>query len=460
MLYCNYQETRMSKTTHNSITTIEQAIQILAYNEHFWEDFKVHPMDHKTVNSLADAPYAWTEKQGRLALALLKRYHTLFKKFNIDLSELLQNPVYKDPFRVIDHIKSVEQYQHEDGRELIEIKFPYNEKLISLLRTLKNKKADGLVPMIYDGESKKWTIQYTELTCYYVTLIAVRYDFNIITPNILEDFEEIKREKLVYRPAVIQLKDNEIHIENANENLTEWWNKNYKNKKILHQFDVLKNLSITSLIPAPVAEQSTLVEKIATSMHTTLWIDRKQYSRADFLRSLEELDLFPAMVPMSGMLEQFKEVEDFEEWYRAFEELGYSHSQIAWGLTLEKAPGINTDDRKDDDMLYSGNADYVYGKDTPVAEREQMRTRWDELALESKVSKHIDQNTKLVILRNRIPRTLMKSGIRLRCGFAMQDTQYWPTNTETLARVVDNLPKRLYYVSRKPGFLETNIVQI
>jgi hypothetical protein len=93
---------------------------------------------------------------------------------------------------------------------------------------------------------------------------------------------------------------------------------------------VLKNLSITSLIPAPVAEQSTLVEKIATSMHTTLWIDRKQYSRADFLRSLEELDLFPAMVPMSGMLEQFKEVEDFEEWYRAFEELGYSHSQIAW----------------------------------------------------------------------------------------------------------------------------------
>jgi hypothetical protein len=76
----------MVKTTHNSITTIEQAIQILAYNEHFWEDFKVHPMDRKTVTSLADAPYAWTEKQGRLALALLKRYHTLFQKYGIDLS--------------------------------------------------------------------------------------------------------------------------------------------------------------------------------------------------------------------------------------------------------------------------------------------------------------------------------------------------------------------------------------
>ena len=89
-----------------------------------------------------------------------------------------------------------------------------------------------------------------------------------------------------------------------------------------------------------------------------------------------------------------------------------------------------------------------------------MRDRWDNLALESKVSKHIDKRTKLIILRNKIPRTLMKSGMRLRCGFALQDTQYWPTNTETLSRVVDNLPKRLYYVSRKPGFVENNIVQI
>ena len=35
----------MVKTTHNAITTIEQGIQILAYNDRFWEDFKVHPMD-------------------------------------------------------------------------------------------------------------------------------------------------------------------------------------------------------------------------------------------------------------------------------------------------------------------------------------------------------------------------------------------------------------------------------
>ena len=449
----------MVKTTHNSIDTIEQAIQILAYNEHFWEEFQVHPMDRKTVNSLADAPYAWTEKQGRLALALLKRYHTLFQKYNIDLSKLLHNPVYRDPFRVIDYVKSVEQYQHEDGRELIEIKFPYNEKLISLLRTLKNKKADKMVPAIYDGESKKWTLSYTELTCYYVTLMAIRYDFKIVTPHILEDFEEIRKEKLSYRPPVIKLKDNEIIIDHANENLTEWWNNNYKDKAMLHQFDVLKNLSLPSVIPTTINESATLAEKIAMSMDTNLWIDSKQYSKKDFLMALKELDLFPAMAPMSGMIEKFEEVEEFEEWYRAFEEVGFRRSQIAWGLTLEAAPSI-VPDKHDTDMWYSGNSDYVYGEKTATADRELMQDRWNDLVLESKSSKYIDTNTKLVIIRNRIPRTLMKSKIRLRCGFALQDTTYWPTNTETLSRVVDNLPKRLYYVSRKPGFLETNIVQI
>jgi len=448
----------MSKTTNNSITTVEQAIQILAYNEHLWEDFKVHPMDRKTVNSLAEAPYAWTEKQGRLALTLLKRYHTLFKKFGIDLSALILNPVYRDPFRVIDYVKSVEQYQHEDGREMIEVKFPYNEKLISLLRCLKNKKADKMVPAVYDGESKKWTLSYTELTCYYVTLIAVRYDFNIVTPHILEDFENIKKEKLAYRPPVIKLKDDMVVIDHANESLPEWWNNNYKDRKMIHQLDVLKNLSIRCVLPSA-AEQSTLAEKIAMSMNTNLWIDRNRHSKIDFLNALKELELFPAMVPMSGMIEKFEEVEEFEAWYRAFDEMRFSRSQIAWGFTLEDAPSIVAD-KHDTDMWYAGNSDYVYGKETATADRELMQDRWNELVLESKTSKYIDNNTKLVILRNRIPRTLMRSKIRLRCGFALQDTTYWPTNTETLSRVVDNLPKRLYYVSRKPGFLETNIVQI
>ena len=59
--------------------TINEALKILAYNDFLWAEapntlIKPHPKDHETVRSLAESQYAWTEKQARLALVILKRY--------------------------------------------------------------------------------------------------------------------------------------------------------------------------------------------------------------------------------------------------------------------------------------------------------------------------------------------------------------------------------------------------
>lgn len=448
----------MHKTTNISIATINEAIRILAYNEHFWDGFKPHGMDRRTVASLADSPYSWTEKQGKLALVILKRYHTLFQKYKIDLSELLDKPVYESPFRVIDYIKSVDIYADEETQsEMIELKFPYNEKIIKLVRCLKNEKVDNLLPMLYDGETKKWTIPYTEITCYYITLIAVRYDFKILNNILLKDYEEVKKEKLSYKRPVVKLKDKEIQIENGNDNLLDWW-KTYQKKNILHQLDVLKNLELQSNIPSINLTNSRLAEKIAMSMQTNFWVDRKKYSKIDFLKALEELDMFPALSPMSGVLEQFNQIVEYEEWYKAFEKLSWSKEQIAWGLTLEEPPSINQAD-KNKDFFYAGGSDFIYGKNTAMDEREKMQDRWFNIFLESKASKYIDKNTKIIITRNRIPRTLIKSKIELKCSFCMQDTVFWPTTSESINRVVDNLSKRLYYISNMPSF-DTNVVQV
>ena len=60
--------------------TINEAINILAYNDFFYitspklknELVNPHPKDRETVMSLANAQYPWTEKQGKLAVILLK----------------------------------------------------------------------------------------------------------------------------------------------------------------------------------------------------------------------------------------------------------------------------------------------------------------------------------------------------------------------------------------------------
>ena len=81
--------------------TINEALKILAYNDYFWANpsmiggtgaIKPHPKDFDTVKSLAESQYAWTEKQAKLALVILKRYLTKFQAYGMDIKTLLDNP--------------------------------------------------------------------------------------------------------------------------------------------------------------------------------------------------------------------------------------------------------------------------------------------------------------------------------------------------------------------------------
>ena len=60
------------------------------------------------------------------------------------------------------------------------MRFPYNKKLVTLIRILKDKRDLPGGYAQYDGEVKKWTFKQTDVTTYYLTLIAVRYDFKFV----------------------------------------------------------------------------------------------------------------------------------------------------------------------------------------------------------------------------------------------------------------------------------------
>lgn len=428
---------------NKSITTVEEAIQILAYNEHLWDGFSPHGKDRTTVNSLAEAPYAYTEKQGKLAVALLKRYHTLFQKFNLDLTHLINNPVYKEPFRVIDYAKSMERYIEND-KEWIEMKFPYNLKIINLIRALKSK-SDRMIPAIYHGEQKRWQIACTELTLYYCTLIAVRYDFKIVNPEILDDFEDVKKEKLSYQPPRAKLTNGGLTMENAPESLTEWWNNNYADKSFLHQCDVLKELEIENNINFATTENSTLADKIATWKHREMFVDRNKWTKTQFLGALQELDSLPALVTTGNEFSHYRDIEELYNWYQAMKAIGFDSEQVAWGYTIDDVPDWRKSHQSDEDKFFHGDP---YPKEFPEDKREKLYDRWQEMRLASKANKHVDENTKIVFVKTRLPRTLIKSKIKLKSTFTMFDTAYWPTGTETMGRVVDNLPKRIYYITR------------
>ena len=265
--------------------TINEALKILAYNDYFWyshpktpnTQINAHPKDFETVKSLAEAQYAWTEKQAKLAVVILKRYLTKFQAHGMDIKQLLDNPQYEQPFRVINFEKSIEKFIDDDEITKIELKFPYTKKIISLVRMLKDYKDLPGMYAKYDGENKKWTFLHSDVTVYFLTLIAIRYDFKFITPELYDEYLEVKKEKCSYKKPVARLIGNEIIVDNAEESFYEYWNTNVKNEKPLIQVDRLKEFGISTQ-NLKVRSWTELGKKIALCTKTKAWINKNDYS--------------------------------------------------------------------------------------------------------------------------------------------------------------------------------------
>jgi len=433
----------MSNTQPLIPENIQKAVEILAYNENMWEGFTVHGKDVSTVRSLAESDYAWTEKQGRLALAMIKRYKTLFTKYGIDIQPLIDKPVWRDEFRKIDFEKSIRSYTDELGNHKIELKFPYNEKIIKLVRCLNHQKLRGLKFSQYDGESKSWTFDYIDVNCYFLALISIRYDFQILNPEIIDDYENIKKEKLNYKKMSAYIQDEEIKFKNADESFDEWWNKNYKNKKFIQQLDVVnKNIYCDKNFTTVTSEKSHLADVIACSTNRNIWIDRNKYSLKETLSALMELNDFPIFVPYAE-LETHKDLKEVENFFKAWKGLGLADSGISFTYDFKEP----IDFRAKTEDTYS--LESVYGT-KHLGERKDIYERWLDLVSFSRTSKIISNQTKVIFINRKLSRTFLKSNLRPRVALNIEDNSFWPTGSNTVNILVDNLSKRLYYTSRKP----------
>ena len=426
--------------------TINEALKILAYNDYFWSDpqkahIKPHPKDQETVRSLAESQYAWTEKQARLALVILKRYLTKFQAHGMDIKELLNKPVYDDDFRVISFDKVIEKYTDEDNIDRIEMRFPYNKKVIQLIRCMKDKRDLPGMYALYDGEKKKWTFQHSDVTAYYLTLIAVRYDFKFMDESLLDDYEEIKKQVIGHRKPTARLVAGEVLLDNAPESLQEYWNENFKNKTALTQVDSLKNFNISTK-GIDVSAETMIGHKIAHNNYHKLWIDSKGFSKNEVVKGLIELDCFPLIMPVSGDIHMEDDVREFWEWMNAFKAHGVDLlNECSWGFDVKEP-------------IYKKDLERFKSERTYLLDNQKSKEFFEnlyELHQMSKQFKLINEQTKIIFVRNRIPRALIKSKVKPKASLVALGGGYYATGTDNLKRMLENLPKKLYYSDHQPS---------
>ena len=433
--------------------TINEALKILAYNDYFWANpsmigntavIKPHPKDQQTVRSLAESQYAWTEKQARLALVILKRYLTKFQAHGMDIKKLLDNPVYDEDFRVISFDKVIEKYTDEDNVDKIEMRFPYNKKVIQLIRCMKDKRGLPGMYALYDGEKKKWTFLHSDVTAYYLTLIAVRYDFKFMDDRLLNDYDEIKKEITGHRKPTASLVGGEVVLNDAPVTLQEYWDANLKDRPALHQLDSLKNFGIKSNgldVPA----QNIVAKKIAHNNNPILWIDSKTFAKHEVVKGLVELDCFPLLMPVSGDIHMEEDVRNCWDWLNVFK----SHNidilnDCSWGFDI-KEPMYKKDIDK-----FSDQKHWLVDNQKP----EEFFQNLYELHQMSKQFKLISDNTKVIFVRNRIPRALIKSKVKPKASLVAIGGGHYSTGTDNLKRLLENLPKKLYYSDYQPSSLD------
>lgn len=426
--------------------TINEAIKILAYNDYFWSDpakgrITPHSKDYATVRSLAEAQYAWTEKQAKLAVVILKRYATKFQKYAMDITALLDNPVYEGPFRVINFEKTIDTLELNGNDKDIILKFPYHKKVIQLIRILKDNKCLPAGYSSYDGESKTWTFKHTDVTTYYLCLIAIRYDFKFLDQSLLDDFDKIRKEISAYKKPTARLVGTEIVLTNAPDSMKDYWEQNIKGEKPLIQLDKLKEFGISTR-SIKIKSWSELGGRIARCEKTTAWIDRNDFSRDQVIAAFQELDCFPILMPVTGDPWERNDFDDWKQWLMTFERNKIDYKQMAFGFEFRTPrkegfnPVIKNEDTTDEEM-----------------------TRWqleNELYQLSKQFKYVDQNTKVIFVRNRIPRSVIKSGIKPKCSFVAIGGGYYLSGTDALKRYLDSLPKTLYYNDHQPSSYDWN----
>ena len=149
------------------------------------------------------------------------------------------------------------------------------------------------------------------------------------------------------------------------------------------------------------------------------------------------------MIPVSGDIHMEEDVKTFWEWLNAFKSTGVDLlNDCSWGFDV-KEPVYNKDYKDgctpERTTLINNNRSHEFFQN--LYELHQM----------SKQFKLISDNTKIIFVRNRIPRAMIKSKIKPRASLIALGGGYYASGTDNLKRLLENLPKKLYYSDHQPS---------
>jgi len=159
----------------------------------------------------------FTEKQSVLAVKVLKKYATkLSLSLGSDISDFLENPVYKLPIRTINTSKKMSVIDHVLYGRVISVVFPYNEAYVTRIK----EQSGGVDYRTWSKDLKSWIFSLTETNLKFLMNFAIEENFEI-TDELSDLFSQAKEimSNMEHHIPMLVIEDKIPKIVNFDKNL-------------------------------------------------------------------------------------------------------------------------------------------------------------------------------------------------------------------------------------------------
>jgi hypothetical protein len=341
------------------------------------------PNDEKIVLSMSGQltkGHGFTEKQSVLALRLIKKYQSyLSLALNKDIAPFVDNPTFKMPIRVVDHEKKLSIIEGSNNTKKIAAQFPYNEELIQKVRNFKKVLSDHghgygkfIAPeftVSWDEGKRVWTMPLWEDTIEWINANLVPLNFSIDEElqKFINDGKDIEKTIENYVPMLV-FEENKFLFKNTHKNIPQpetddllealFFAQDYG----IHTWDEKIDKMLDSKEINPVTQHF-----FKSSMSKGCLLDNEKYSLTDLDDVLKHKKLFLFLIPGGSELANLKYC------YNTLTEMGISQENMSVLFRLDNQTG----------------------KD------------FNELIKMFKLNNPLGENTKVIFVSGKIPKTLI-----------------------------------------------------
>lgn len=371
------------------------------------------PRDRSILYSMASQlkkSIALTENQASLAVKIIRDNNHIYKTIE-GLDSFLNNPKYKNPFRIVDWGRKI--FLHSN--ETIGIKFPFNASFIKLLEKIPSRK-------IFDTSTKSHTYKLTEDNIYRIVELFSSQEFDI-DPIIYSWYQEIVkiRNHLEEFIPTADIVDNQIEILNCNRIAETYFNENKTDNLISNAILCKKmGLNFTKSFKDYVSalDINPYIKKILFHDKYHSFVRKSEmFNNKSIAELIKEINNYPILFFMSETPE-FS--EDFEN------------------------------------LIANLNAVGIENKDMSVLFRSDYNNKFNQFIKDNDLNNFYNEDTKIVFLKYKIPKFLYKLSFNpsMIISNSLLYVHY------TAQKMIESHPLVLYYTEESGKSLGTKIAKL